>query len=166
MAVLTLIKRYLPHVYAVVASLVFLDSLRFKFTNAPETQEIFGRLNDWAASLGAGGLFAQTGLFSQYVIGVAELLAAALLLAGILPAFRRLQTLGTLIAVAVMSGAVSFHLFTPLGIDPNNDGGGLFAMAVVVWIGAVVLLIVRWRTLFAILSGVAKVLIPPREEIR
>ena len=115
-----------------IASLVFLDSLRFKFTNAPETQVIFGKLNDWAASLGVDGLFAQTGLFSQYTIGTAELIASTLLLIGILPAFRRLQALGALIAVAVMTGAISFHLFTPLGIDPNNDGGGLFFMACVV----------------------------------
>ncbi|MEL6862695.1 MAG: hypothetical protein AAGL11_12720, partial [Pseudomonadota bacterium] len=83
------IKTYAPHAIAGVASLVFLDSLRFKFTNAPETQVIFGKLNDWAASFGADGLFAQTGLFSQYVIGTAELFASALLLIGIHPAFRR-----------------------------------------------------------------------------
>ena len=61
------LKTNAPHAIAGIASLVFLDSLRFKFTNAPETQTIFGKLNDWAASFGAEGLFAQTGLFSQYV---------------------------------------------------------------------------------------------------
>ena len=85
------LKSLAPHIIAVIASLVFLDSLRFKFTNAPETQVIFGKLDAWAASLGAGGLFAQTGLFSQYVIGTAELLASSLLLLGIIPALRRLQ---------------------------------------------------------------------------
>ena len=80
------IKAWSPHAIAIIASLVFLDSLRFKFTNAPETIEIFTRLDSWAASFGAGGLFAQTGLFSQYVIGTAELFASALLLIGIHPA--------------------------------------------------------------------------------
>ena len=42
-----------------------------------------------------------------------------------------------------MTGAVSFHLFTPLGVDPNNDGGGLFAAAVTIWVSAIVLLIIR-----------------------
>ena len=78
---LTKVKTFAPHIVAGIASLVFLDSLRFKFTNAPETQTIFGKLNDWAASFGADGLFAQTGLFSQYVIGTAELFASALLVA-------------------------------------------------------------------------------------
>ncbi|MEM6413730.1 MAG: hypothetical protein AAF720_03640 [Pseudomonadota bacterium] len=151
-----------PHVYAVFASIIFLDSLRYKFTNAPETQTIFGKLDAWTTSFGAPGLFAQTGLFSQYVIGSAELVAALLLLWGILPSFRRLQTLGMLVAFAVMSGAVSFHLFTPLGIDPNNDGGGLFMVAVIVWIGAAMMLVVRYNQLLVIAKGIGGVF---REEL-
>ncbi|MEL6859465.1 MAG: hypothetical protein AAFO74_13845 [Pseudomonadota bacterium] len=155
-------KTYAPHAIAGIASLVFLDSLRFKFTNAPETQTIFGKLNDWAASFGADGLFAQTGLFSQYVIGTAELFAATLLLIGIHPALRRLQAVGAVIAFAVMSGAVNFHLWTPLGIDPNNDGGGLFFMAVVVWITSAGLIALRRKELLAIFSGVKAALFPAR----
>lgn len=156
------VKKFGPHAIAVVASVVFLDSLRFKFTNAPETQTIFGKLNEWAAGFGAEGLFAQSGLFSQYVIGTAELFASALLLLGILPALRRFQALGALIAVAVMSGAISFHLFTPLGIDPNNDGGGLFFMACVVWAGSIAMLVIRRADLFAILGGVKAAFLPAR----
>ncbi len=148
------IKSYAPVAYAVIAGAVFLDSLRFKFTNAPETQVIFGKLDAWAAGFGAGGLFDQTGLFSQYVIGSAEFVASALLLLGIFPVLRRLQTLGALIAVAVMTGAVSFHMFTPLGIDPNNDGGGLFAMAVTVWLASIAYLVFHRDTLVSILKGV------------
>ena len=157
------IKNYAPIAYSLIASAVFLDSLRFKFTNAIETQVIFGRLDAWAASLGAPGLFAQTGLFSQYVIGSAELLASTLLLLGLFPALRRLQTLGALIAVAVMTGAVNFHLWTPLGIDPNNDGGGLFFMAVTVWLTSVAMLFARRRTLFTILAELRDVIVPPVE---
>ena len=155
------IRTFAPHVIAVIAALVFLDSLRFKFTNAPETQIIFGKLDAWAASFGAGGLFAQTGLFSQYVIGTAEFAASALLLLGIIPALRRLQGLGALVAFAVMSGAVSFHLFTPLGIDPNNDGGGLFFMACVVLAGSLLLIYLRRREIAAIASGIAAALTGP-----
>ncbi|WP_084397534.1 hypothetical protein [Henriciella aquimarina] len=154
------LKALSPHIIAVVASLVFLDSLRFKFTNAPETQVIFGKLDAWAASLGAPGLFAQTGLFSQYVIGTAELAAATCLLIGIHPALRRFQALGALIAFAVMSGAVNFHLWTPLGIDPNADGGGLFMMACVVWAGALALIAIRRRELAAIGQGLKTAILP------
>ena len=158
------IKTIVPAGYSVVASLVFLDSLRFKFTNAPETQTIFGKLDAWAATLGAGGLFAQTGVFSQYVIGSAELLASGFLLASLVPRLRRLRVIGALIAVAVMSGAVSFHLFTPLGIDPNNDGGGLFAMAVVVWLSSIAMLVAGRETLARLAGAVLQTLVPPRPD--
>ncbi|MEM1397213.1 MAG: hypothetical protein AAGH38_07165 [Pseudomonadota bacterium] len=150
-------KRLKPiaiNAYAVIAAAVFLDSLRYKFTNAPETQTIFGKLDAWAASFGAEGLFSQTGLFSQYVIGSAELIAASLLLIGILPQFKKLQAVGALVAAAVMTGAVSFHMFTPLGIDPNNDGGGLFMMAVTVWAGSVFTLLMRVGDILGILGAI------------
>ena len=147
-----------PHAIAIFAAIVFLDSLRFKFTNAEETQVIFGLLDGWAASFGAQGLFAQTGLFSQYVIGSAELVASALLLIGIIPLFRRLQAIGALVALCFMSGAVSFHLFTPLGIDPNNDGGGLFTAAVVIWFTSILMLVIRRKELMAVFSGLKSAL--------
>lgn len=157
---ITRLRTYAPVAYSVIASAVFLDSLRFKFTNAPETQVIFGRLDAWAAGFGAEGLFAQTGLFSQYVIGSAELVASALLLASLVPALKRLRVLGALIGAAVMTGAVSFHLFTPLGIDPNNDGGGLFAMAVVVWLSSIAMLVAGRGVLIELARAVAGILVP------
>ena len=137
------IKTFLPHLLALFCSVIFLDSLRYKFTDHPNTQEIFGRLNEWAGTLGADGLFAHSGLFSQYVIGGAELVASAALLIGILPRFRRLQGFGALLGIGIMSGAISFHLFTPLGIDPNEDGGGLFMAACMVWLSCAILIVLR-----------------------
>ena len=61
-----------------------------------------------------------------------------------------------------MSGAISFHLFTPLGIDPNNDGGFLFVMACVVWVGSIAMLIIRRADVFAIFGGLKAALLPPR----
>lgn len=123
------IIRNIPNAIALFMSAIFLDSLRYKFTDHPNTQVIFGRLNEWAASFGAPGLFGHTGLFSQYVIGSAELVASGLLLSGLLPRLRHLQALGAALGVAIMAGAVNFHLWTPLTTDPNNDGGGLFVAA-------------------------------------
>ncbi len=157
------IKRYAPAGISVFAAAVFLDSLRYKFTDHPNTQEIFGRLDGWAGTLGLPGLFAHTGLFSQYVIGSAELAASTLLLVGLLPRFVRLNALGALIGLAVMTGAVSFHLFTPLGIDPNNDGGGLFAAAVTIWLTSIVLLIIRRNEITALLSDIGRAFMPTRK---
>lgn len=149
-----------PVVISVFGAAVFIDSLRFKFTDHPNTQVIFGKLDSWAQSIGFGGLFAHTGLFSQYVIGSAELLASGLLLAGLIPGLQRLNGLGGLIAFAVMSGAVSFHLFTPLGIDPNNDGAGLFAAAVTLWVSSLGLIALRRKELVGLASDIGRALVP------
>jgi uncharacterized membrane protein YphA (DoxX/SURF4 family) len=141
----------IPNGIAVFMAVIFLDSLRYKFTNAPETVVIFGKLDGWTGTIGAPGLFLQTGLFSQYVIGSIELVASSLLLLGIMARFRHLQAAGALAGFLVMSGAVSFHLFTPLGIDPNNDGGGLFVAACIVWVSAVLMLTVFRRREFGVL---------------
>ena len=150
-----------PHGLAVFMSAVFLDSLRFKFTDHPNTQVIFGKLDGWAQTFGAGGLFAHGGLFSQYVIGAVELAAAVLLLVGIAPRLRHLQAAGSLAALAVMTGAVGFHTLTPLGVDPNNDGGGLFVAACINLAAAVLLLTVfRRREFAALLQRVAAIFAP------
>jgi uncharacterized membrane protein YphA (DoxX/SURF4 family) len=154
------IKRYAPMGISAFAALVFLDSLRFKFTDHPNTQEIFGRLDGWAGTLGLPGLFAHTGLFSQYVIGSAELVASTLLIVGLLPRFVRLNALGALIGLAVMTGAVSFHLFTPLGVDPNNDGGGLFAAACTIWLTSIVLLVIRRQEIAGLARDLGRVFVP------
>jgi hypothetical protein len=154
------ILRYTPAGISVFAALVFLDSLRFKFTDHPNTQGIFGRLDGWAGTLGLPGLFGHTGLFSQYVIGSAELFASTLLLLGLLPGLQRLNAVGALIGLAVMTGAVSFHLFTPLGIDPNNDGGGLFAAACTIWVTAIVLLVIRRNELIGLARDLGRAFVP------
>ena len=148
---MSLIRKYAPIALSLFSAAIFLDSLRYKFTDHPNTQTIFGKLDDWASGLGAEGLFDKSGLFSQYVIGTAELIASALLLLGLFSGLRKLGVLGNLLALGVMSGAVVFHLFTPLGIDPNNDGGLLFVMAVGVWVSQIIMLWLRRDTLAALL---------------
>lgn len=138
---------------------VFIQSLFFKFTDSPETQYIFGTLDAWAAGFGFAGLFAPTGPFSQYVVGSVELVASALLLAALAPRLRMLRPLGALLAIGVISGAIFFHLFTPLGVsvlnaDGTRDGGLLFGMACGVWVAGasllamsreqIALLLARW----------------------
>jgi uncharacterized membrane protein YphA (DoxX/SURF4 family) len=155
------ILKYLPDAMAVFMAVIFLDSLRYKFADDPKTQEIFGRLDGWAGTLGAPGLFAHTGLFSQYVIGSIELLASVLLITGLHPRYKHLQAGGALAGLLVMLGAVSFHLFTPLGIDPNNDGAGLFAAACTNLAFALLLLTVfRRGALVELLTRAASILRP------
>lgn len=140
-----MIRRYLPIALTLYIAFVFVQSLFFKFSNSPETQYIFGTLEVWGASLGLPGLFAPSGIFSQYVVGTGELIASALLVAGLSQRLRVLRPVGALMAIGVISGAIFFHLFTPLGVsvlntDGTHDGGELFALACGVWVAAALLL--------------------------
>jgi hypothetical protein len=59
-------------------------------------------------------------------------------------------------ALGVISGAIFFHLFTPLGVsvlntDGSRDGGLLFAMACGVWIAAATLLVTNRDLLLSLL---------------
>ena len=94
--------------------------------------------------------------------GPAELVASSLLIASLVPGLQRLRIPGALIAVAVMGGAVRFHLFTPPGIDPDIDGAGLLAMALVVWLCPIAMLIAGRGVLVEPGSAVAQVPLPPR----
>ena len=142
------LKKHGHWVLTAFVAFVFIQSLFFKFTGSPETVYIFqGKLDPWAASLGFPGVFAPGGIFSAKVVGSAELVASLLLIAGAFWAANRLvQVMGAALGLAVISGAIFFHLFTPLGIavvntDGSSDGGELFSLACGVWICCAVL---RW----------------------
>lgn len=131
-------------------AIVFIQSLFFKFSGSPETVYIFeAKLDPWAATLGFQGVFAPGGVFSAKVVGFAELIASVLLLAGAALSRRRVvQVLGAAMGLGVISGAIFFHLFTPLGIavvntDGSSDGGELFLLACGVWLSCAALLWLR-----------------------
>ncbi|QXQ07744.1 hypothetical protein KX816_06995 [Sphingosinicellaceae bacterium] len=154
------VRKY-QFVFVLYIAFVFIQSLFFKFTNSPETQYIFGTLDAWAASLGFAGVFAPGGIFSQYVIGSFELIASTALLASLLPALRGIRPYAALLALGVISGAIFFHLFTPLGVsvvnaDGSRDGGELFALACGVWVSAAILILLN-RDRLPFIGGAAAV---------
>src|SRR5262245_16917105 len=108
----------------IAAAVILLQTLYFKFTGAEESVYIFTKvgLEPWG----------------RYASGVAELFAAALLL------FPRTAWLGAVIAAGVMVGAIGSHL-TKLGIVVKDDGGLLFALAVIVLVAALVTLFIHRR---------------------
>ncbi|MFQ5563240.1 MAG: hypothetical protein ACE5FO_06700 [Parvularculaceae bacterium] len=129
---------------------VFLDSLRFKFTGHPTPQHIFTTLRDWSGI----ELFYPAG---PWMTGLAELFASLLLiglpvilvLTGPKTLIGKSQFAGAALAFAVMSGAIFFHLFTPLGIEtpvewsggaPTAFSAALFYSACVSWAFAVVIM--------------------------
>jgi len=142
---MTYVKKNLESILSLWISFVFIQSLFFKFTNSPETQYIFSTLDSWAAGFGFSGLFLPPGPFNQYIVGSAELIASLLLLAGIFSAIK-FRAFGASVALVVISGAIFFHLFTPLGVEVAGpgfeaDGGALFIMAVTVWLSSAYLIL-------------------------
>ena len=64
--------------------------------------------------------------FRLFVAGM-EMVAALLVLV------PRTRVFGAAFALGIMSGAIGFHLFTPLGVDPYEDGATLFKEACFTW---------------------------------
>lgn len=138
------IMHYLPWALAIFVAIVFVQSLFFKFTNSFETIHIFTTIGDWMGSIGLPAFVASGfAAWGGYTIGSVELIASVLLI------IRRTQWLGALVGFVIISGAIFFHLFTPLGVSVvideagNRDGGQLFALAVGVFISTILIMWLR-----------------------
>ena len=101
----------------IVAAVILVQTLFFKFTGAGESIYIFTKvgLEPWG----------------RYGSGAAELVTTILLLT------PRFAWVGALLALGVISGALVSHL-TVLGIVVQNDGGLLFGLAITVLVTSAV----------------------------
>ena len=61
---------------------------------------------------------------------------------------------GAALALGVMSGAIFFHVVSPLGIDPYHDGGALFKEACTVWLCAAFTLLSYRQEAIAVVRGI------------
>ena len=123
---LTAGERRLSWTLQIVVAAILAQTLFFKFTAAPESVHIFSTLGlEPVGRIGSG---------------IAELLAAVLLL---VPAT---VVLGALLALGVIAGAIASHL-GPLGIEVLGDGGLLFGLACVVFVSSAAVLWLRRREL-------------------
>ena len=107
-----------------IAAGILAQTLFFKFSGAAESKFIF-------TTLGAEP-------WGRVATGCVELVAVVLLLA------PRTITLGSLLALGLMTGAIGSHL-TKLGIVVQNDGGLLFGLALAVFACSAVVLVLRRR---------------------
>jgi hypothetical protein len=119
---LSKISRTISWILQLTAAVILLQTLFFKFTGAAESVYIFTKVG--AEPWGRIGS------------GVLELVAATLLLT------PRTVTVGALLALGLMAGAIGSHL-TVLGIEVMGDGGLLFALALTVFAASLAILLLR-----------------------
>lgn len=100
-----------------VAAIILLQTLFFKFTGHPDSIKLF-------TALGAEP-------FGRIGLGIVELITAILL---IIP---RIAWIGAVMGIGLMFGAIGAHLGV-IGINFNNDGGALFTLALVTLIASVI----------------------------
>jgi len=118
-----------------VAAIILLQTLYFKFTAAEESVFIFSTIGmePWG----------------RIGVGVLELIASVLLL------YTPSAWLGAGLALGLMLGAIGMHL-TLLGIEVRSDGGYLFILAVAVSLCAVYVLLVDRQKLMGFASKIFK----------
>ncbi len=131
----------LPWVLALGIAYVFVWYLQYKFTGADGSVWLFTVLTDWLGFHGHEKVM-------RIGVGTAELVASILVL------YRRTQVIGGAMAACIMTGAIFFHLVSPLGVDPYEDGGRLFTEACLVWIAGIVIVWLRRDEAVAIASHI------------
>jgi hypothetical protein len=109
---------------------VYVWYLQYKFFGHPGSVELFTTLTDWLGFHGHEKAM-------RIGTGAAELVAAVLVLV------RSTQVAGAALSLAIMTGAIFFHVASPLGIDPYGDGGVLFKEACATWLVSLAILVIR-----------------------
>jgi len=102
-----------------IAVIILVQTLFFKFTGAEESVYIFTKM-------GAEP-------FGRIGSGIVELIASILIL------IPRTTLLGALMVLGTMTGAIFSHLLV-LGIVVKDDGGTLFALAIITFICCAILI--------------------------
>ena len=106
----------------IVAAVILLQTLYFKFTGHSESVELFTKLGvePWGR-IGTGIL--------EIITGILLLLPSTVFI-------------GALLGIGLMSGAILSHL-TVIGIESNGDDGQLFILAIIVLVCCLVLLVLH-----------------------
>lgn len=122
---------YIERVAAIIAAVILLQTLYFKFTNHPDSIYIFSKIGIEP--------------YGRIGLGIVELIVAGLLL------FYKTSLWGGILGIGIVMGAIISHLFI-LGIEVNNDGGILFSLAIITFLCSVVVVFLKKEQLFLILN--------------
>lgn len=125
-------KYYIERTSAILAALILLQTLYYKFLGAPESVYIFSELG--------------VEPYGRIGTGVLELMISVLLI------IRKSSMIGALLGLGVMSGAILSHLFV-LGIEVQDDNGLLFGMAILVFFLLLITLILQKEKVIRIIKN-------------
>ena len=113
-----------------LAAVIMLQTLFYKFSASPESVYIFSSvgMEPWG----------------RIGTGVMELIASVLIL------IPKTTSIGAVLGIGLMSGALFFHI-TKLGFVVQDDGGQLFIYALLVLISCITLVVIYRRDIFLLL---------------
>lgn len=119
------IKNITSWLLRIIAAVILLQTLFFKFTASPESVELFTKIigNEYEA-------------FARIGTGVLELITAILLL------IPNTVFMGAFMGLGLMAGAIFSHL-TIIGIKSQGDGGQLFIYAIIVAVCCLITLLLH-----------------------
>lgn len=122
---------YLERLLSIVAAIILLQTLYFKFTAAPVSVHIFSTLGiePWG----------------RIGTGVMELIAGVLLF------IPRTSLYGAFLAFGIMAGAILSHILF-LSIEVQGDGGNLFLLAMIVIICSIGVLALKKNEIITFLN--------------
>jgi len=120
---------------------IFLWYEQYKLTGHPGSVWLFQTLADWLFIGGYEKPF-------RLSVAIAEIAASVLV---VLP---RTRMWGAALSFGIISGAIFFHVFSPVGIDPFDDGAQLFKEAVSVWFASAFILVVMRNEARAVLGRI------------
>ena len=127
---------YIERVLSIIAAVILLQTLYFKFTAAPVSVHIFSTLGiePWGR-IGSG---------------IVELIS------GILLFVPKTSMFGAVLAIGTMAGAILSHLLF-LGIEVQNDGGNLFFLAMIVTVCSLGVIFIKRDEIIRLISKFNKI---------
>lgn len=126
------IKNIISWLLRLTVAIILLQTLYYKFTAHPDSVHIFSELG--VEPWGRIGL------------GIIELITAILVL------IPKTKIIGIFTSLGIIIGAIGSHLLV-LGINVSNDGGGLFTLAIIVFIASIIFLIMHKKDVLALIKS-------------
>ena len=126
------IKNIISWLLRLTVAIILLQTLYYKFTAHPDSVHIFSELGveSWG----------------RISLGIIELITAILVL------IPKTKIIGMITSLGIIIGAIGSHLLV-LGVNVSNDGGGLFTLAIIVFVASIIFLIMHKKDVLVLMKS-------------